>query len=345
MSSPRTERPRGHALRAVVMVCSAAAGCTSPDYATPPAPLLERMWVAPSLDARDSLIYEAQVAANLFLADNLLERERDLRVDQGTLWRRAHRFLVTPMFRIRQLSDSSAAVRTPSFMPSLRFEQHFLRADTIARTPGSFSRELRHFDDVGYRVEWSHHSNGQAGCFRAGYLPAPSGEPDDCTPAADADTSRVNLNRASGDFSTTYWGVTGFVRRVGVSANQEERWAAELGLGYQLHRWGIFGDMRDEQRALYGTHRGRVDARVRRVFGPVQGRIEALYELAEHTDPRIVPWRGHVDVSVRSPRTLGTGLFVRFLDGQDYYNIGFAKRRTRTLFGILIDPSALESPR
>ena len=315
-------------------------------YAAAPAPLLERFFAAPSLDSRDTMLYEAQVATNIFLFDDFVQKERNLRLHPDSLSQRSTRVLVMPLFRIRQLSDSSAAVRTPSFNPSLRFERHHLRADTLPRVPFSTRLEIRTIRDLGYRVEWTHHSNGQAGCFRSGYVPDETGEPGNCTPGPGADPSGVDLNRANGDFSTTYWGITGFWRHVAIdSVQQVEKWSFAAGLGYQLHRFGVFGDMRSEQRALYGTHRARLDVSARRVFGPVESRIDALYERAEATDPRITPWRAHLDLSVRSPYTLGGGLIVRFLDGQDYYNIGFARRRSRILFGILLDPSDLERPR
>jgi hypothetical protein len=314
-------------------------------YRAPPAPLLERAFVAPSLDARDSLLFEAQVATNLFLIDKLLEQVQDLRNDALPINTVSERLVVVPMFRIRQLKDSSAAVRTPSFMPSVFFERHYLRADTVPRIANSRKRQLRGFRDLGYRLGWTHHSNGQAGCFLAGYVADSSGNPDRCTPGPRADTTGVRLNRASGDFSTTYWSATAFSRWLSVETNQDERSAKEVAVGYQLHRFGIFGDMRPQQRALYGSHRLRIDVSYRRRVGPLQARVDGLAEVAERTDPRITRWRAHVDLSVRVPGLLGTGAMVRILDGQDYYNIGFANRRSRVLFGVVLDPSQLESPR
>lgn len=322
------------------------------DYPAPPAPLLDRAFVAPSVDKRDSLLFEAQAVTNIFLLDNLLAKERDLRAPATRLRNRADRFIVAMMFRVRQLSDSSEAVRTPSFNPSLRWEQHFLRADTVPLgVAGSRRWALEHISDKGYRVEWTHHSNGQAGCFRSGYISDATGDPDNCTPGPNADLTGIGLNRASGDFSTTYWGATGFWRRVAIdSALQREKWVLEGSLQYQLHKWGGPGDMRQEQRDLYGSNRVRADAsyRISHRAGPwfhwLQWRVDALGELGEKMDSRLTPWRAHLDLSVRSPATLGAGLIVRMLDGHDYYNIGFATRRTRILFGVLLDPSGLESP-
>jgi hypothetical protein len=346
VSSPTTEVRAFLCCSLLVLSTSLASACGHVGgYHAPPAPLLERAFVAPSLDARDSLLYEAQIATNVFLVDQLLDRVQSLRDDTGSTERVADRLVVVPMFRIRQLKDSSAAVRTPSFMPSVFFERHYLRADTVRRTSNSAKRELRAVVDEGYRLGWTHHSNGQAGCFLAGYVSDSSGDPDKCTAGPRADTTGVRLNRASGDFSTTYWSGTLFKRWLSVGEDQTERSAKEVAVGYQLHRFGIFGDMRPQQRALYGSHRLRLDASYRRRIGPLQGRVDALAEIAEHTDRRITRWRAHVDLSVRFPSLLGTGAMVRFLDGQDYYNIGFANRRSRVLFGLVLDPSRLESPR
>ena len=316
-------------------------------YRTPPAPLLDRPLIAPSFDERDSLLFEAQAAMHVFLIDNLVDRERAMRDTDEPLNQKAFRLIFAQTFRVRQLKDSSEAVRTPSFNPSFKYERHYLRGFELPSTlPNSSNRKIAGIRDLGFRAEWTHHSNGQAGCFRSGYMSDATGDPDNCTPGPTADPTGVELNRASGDFSTSYWGLTGFWRRIWLSSeDQLEKRAFDAGLGFQLHKWAGPGNMRDEQRALYGSYRGRLDLSYRQVFGHIQGRVEAQGELAEHTDSRITPWRYWVDLSFRSPRWLGAGGFMRVLDGQDYYNIGFAKRRQRVLIGFLLDPSGLEGVR
>jgi hypothetical protein len=346
VSSRATSGVAQRAMGSLVMSLALAAGCVAPSkYPGAPAPLLERTFVAPSIDSRDTLLYEAQVATSVFLVDELDSLERALRWDDVTGPLRARRIYVLPMFRIRQLKDSSAAVRTPSFMPSVRYERHFLSADTVPRTPRSSLKHLSVIRDFGFRLEWTHHSNGQAGCFRSGYLPDSTGNPDRCTPGPAADTTGVGLNRANGDFSTTYWALTGFARRVRLDRQMDEAWAVEAALGFQIHRCGLFGGMRDEQRELYGSTRTRLDLSARRSFGSQHARIDYLFELAPKTHPSITRWRTQVDVQMRSKRLLGAGVFARYMNGQDYMNIGFAQRRERVLVGFVMDPGSTEGPR
>jgi len=329
----------------VLSAHTASSGCaTTPGARSSPTPLMDRSFVAPTIDRRDSTIFEAQVATPLFLYDELVTVQRRARYDSSSLEPIAKRVVIVPMFRVRQLRDSSAAVRTPSFNPSIIWERHRFQIDTVNRVSGSVQRDIRAIGDRGWRLEWTHHSNGQAGCFLAGYVPAPSGNPDDCAPGPDADTTGIGLNRANGDFSTTYWGVSRFYRRVHLNQNHDEVWSWGVALGYQLHRFGIFGDMRQQQRELYGTHRGRVTGSISGQLPVGEVRADALWEIAERTDRRIERWRGHVDLSYKPRGLFGAGVLVRLHDGQDYYNIGFVQRRTRILFGILLDPSGREEP-
>ncbi len=327
----------------LVGLLSGACRTMTPDYTGRVAPLQERTFVAHTFDKRDSIMYEAQIVPHLYLIDNFETAQLSLpRAPSAS----ATRLYVSPMFRVRQLRDSSAAVRTPSFMPSVMFEKHWLTRTKDEPIAGTESRTARAFDDIGYRAGWTHHSNGQAGCFFNGYTPSPSGDPNECVAGDNADTTGVGLNRASGDFSTSYWSLTGMYRSVKLDASMEENSKLEVAVGYQLHKFGVFGDMRSEQRKLYGTHRARVDAAyTRRITTPLELRVHATAEVAERTHPAITNWRIQGDVSIRSPYTRGTGLLVRYMDGQDYYNIGFVNRRKRLMLGIVIDPGSTESLR
>jgi hypothetical protein len=329
------------ALNLTLIVC-AACGVHS-GYNAPASPLLERSYIVPVPASRDSIMFEAQIAAPIYLRDNFDQRVDSAIVGQKQTSTTAYRAFVVPMFRVRQLEDSSAAVRTPSFMPSVYFQRHYLKAVPRENPLPSRTLDLAQLIDRGWRLGWNHHSNGQAGCFRRGYIAPPSGDPDDCVPGPNADTTGIGLNRSNGDFSTTYWSLGGFWRRVNYGASNEESSAVETMVTLQMHQWGGPGDMRREQRDLYGTYRGRADVIGRKRFGGVDWRLELQGELAERTDPRIENWRGHVELSARAPWTLGVGAMVRVTGGQDYYNIGFVNRRSRVLWGIVLDPTKLES--
>jgi hypothetical protein len=280
---------------------------------------MERTYIAPAPAQRDSIMYEAQIATPIYLRDNLVERTEATLERSAPATASATRWIVMPMFRLRQLRDSSAAVRTPSFMPSIYYEHHRLTAVQRDSATDSPTRELSHLHDVGLRIGWNHYSNGQAGCFRAGYVPPPSGDPDACVPGPNADTTGIGLNRANGDFSTTYWSGSGFYRRV------------------------KYGDFNVEKWALYGSYRGRGDIVLRGSVNCFDLRLELQGEIAEHSHPRIDNWRGHAELSARMPALAGLGAMVRVTGGQDYYNIGFVNSRSRVLFGVMLDPSRLET--
>ena len=336
--------------------------------------LLERNYITrPSGDA--SLLYEAQAVTHIFLKDGLPDAYSALATDRKSNVQWAWRAAFTPMFRLRQLQDSSAAVRTPSFMPRLTFDiLHLARMDAHLGADST-----PRFDWVwinGLRLVVQHHSNGQAGCFRDGWDPKDV-HSNDCVPHRDLttgalyDTNRVALNRANGDFSTTYFGaayLTNWLHRSGSVDRMADRSASFLG-EVDWHVPGVFGDMTPDQRELYGTFRGKVALELMQATGRgcgddvarpcseaigcvlagrtrlnVEGEhvIGALGPLAGRISPSITPWRYSVEVSHAFDRLLGSGVFVRYHDGQDYLNIGFAKRRTIWMIGMMLDLSGAD---
>lgn len=320
---------------ALLCSCSAATRVDN----RPIEPLAERFTIGHLLGDRDTLYYEATVQGNLALVNELDVATRQLiAVDTARAWR----FFVAPAFRIRQLGDSSAAVRTPSFMPSLSLERHWLRVVDSSKTAGQDARNIHRFRDIGWRGTWAHHSNGQAGCFREGFNPTPSGNPDDCIPTAGAPPDGTRLNRANGDFSTSYWEVGGFARDVRLGHDDKESRTMEGGFFVQYHRYSLFGVQRDEQRALYGDWRIRsMGTWLCRPFSRVQSIAQLEGEYGLQVDKRITPWRASATLALRSLDLLGAGVFIKWQDGFDPYNIAFATRRTRWQFGLVLDPSGL----
>ena len=349
----------------VALSCVGVAACAT---GTGPANshfFLERSYIGP-VAHDDTLLYEAQAAAHIFLLDGLNGAFSKLSTDPSSDWSGAFRIIVTPMFRIRQLNDSSTAVRTPSFMPQLSTE--YLYVKRLSDATGS-SSEL-HFSPVlvrGLRLTLAHHSNGQAGCFREGFDPIDR-HANICAPRPGFDTSIVRLNRANGDFSTTY--VEAMVHTTLMNRERDDRPTHSVGLAaaYDYEMRGIFGALSDEQRQLYGGWRARVMGEGMQLVGtqcyspefrPWYGnlacafrgraRLSAEYErapenpgpLALRVKPAILPWRGQVEISYVFTHLLGTGMFVRWHDGQDYYNIDFVNRRRAFMYGLMLDESAI----
>jgi hypothetical protein len=360
----------------ISLVAGSACASLSARTPTPAYHFLERNYfVWPPKDT--SLLYEALPAAHLFLVDGLpLAYDRLTRTEEATgePQRNAYalRLVTSPMFRIRQLKDSSAAVRTPSFMPRiLAIEQlwvHGLGTPLVLGNNVKYSRLLL----SGERLSLTHHSNGQAGCFRQGYRPkdahANECEPipiTDPTKVLPRDTMLVKLNGSDGDFSSTF--VSAMVHATYLSDfshGDTPKWSMGVAAAYDWHPHGVFGALSDEQRPLYGSWRvhGQVEGMLvsglgcpdvhtrtllERVACAVRGRSRFTVEgerapratgpLAARFDPPILPWRGSIELSHAFYWALGTGLFVRWNDGQDYYNIGFVNRRRITMVGLMLD--------
>ncbi|MDQ6829637.1 MAG: hypothetical protein M3081_12275, partial [Gemmatimonadota bacterium] len=343
-----------------------ASGCASLRAPQPSHQFLERFYVSKAIQD-STLLYEAQAVAHIFLVDQLPDAydriSSDARISSAGGWR----VIATPMFRIRQLTDSSAAVRTPSFMPRVSVE--YLWASRLGTVTGDESNPA--FGGVwlkGIRVALAHHSNGQAGCFRDGFVPVDR-HANSCVPAPGADTNIVKLNRANGDFSTTYLSLLGHSTWMNLGGANKPTHTVGVALGLDWHAPGIFGALSDEQRALYGSWRANVQTEGMQVFGTTCGdpgdrttvehigcalagrsRITLMGERAPHltTDlarriqPAVVPYEWSIELSHAFDALLGAGPFIRWHDGQDYYNIGFVNRRRVTMVGIMLDMSGLD---
>lgn len=333
-------------------------GCATTNR--PSLPFLERMYVA-RVPSDTSLLFEAQVATHILAVDGLGNAYQRVSTDPAASHVHAWRVILNPMFRIRQLADSSAAVRTPSFMPRLSAE--WLRVTrlgvTTTRPVVSYSRA----NLSGVRLSLQHHSNGQAGCFREGFRPLDA-RANECVPIAGADTTTVRINRANGDFSSTF--VNFMVHSTWMNRAGDDRptWTLGAAAGLDLHPPGIFGALSDEQRELYGGWRVRAQGEAswrsgvtcrdpgprptsRRVACALAGRTRITLEgeraprypgdLARRIRPAVLPYRTSVELSHTIDTALGLGPFVRWHDGQDYYNIGFVNRRRVVMWGLMID--------
>ena len=109
-----------------------------PEIRPPYAHFLEQTYIShPNQPPR--LLYEAQAAANVTVLQTLERAGSDVRHDTTNAkgrseWRYAHMGVITPNFVIRQLTDSSAAVRTPSFKRARRIRLRLVRV-RLRRSP------------------------------------------------------------------------------------------------------------------------------------------------------------------------------------------------------------------
>ena len=371
-----------------------AAGCVR--TMRPPAPFMERIYAA-RVPSDTSLMYEAQVATHILFVDGLPNAYATISRDEAAHSADALRVFVTPMFRIRQLNDSSAAVRTPSFIPRLSAEWlRVYRVGTVtsvkrdsaaASTSTPFGSRTVSATSLptaqaiafpatlltGARLTLTHHSNGQAGCFRNGFVPTTQ-SPFTCVPERDAlgrvkDTTTVSLNRANGDFSSTFVNLMVHVTLMNRGDDNQPGHSVGAMIGYdrQFHD-PVPGALTSEQRQLYGEWRVHGMAEGMQRFGRTcadtshhgwdkaaclfAGRTRVSVEgeraprldtdLARRISPAVVPYRYSVELSHALDFALGAGAFVRWHRGQDYYNIGFVRERNFFMWGLMLDMSGLD---
>ena len=345
------------------------AGCTTLGHA-PSQQFLERSYWAPYSSNDTSISYEALVAPHIVALDQQPKAFSDLAHDASRRTTSGSRFIITPEFVVRQLRDSSSAVRTPSFMPRLSYE--YFRATRLHDTLVGGTALIPPHPEfawvrlTGFRVSVGHHSNGQAGCFLEGQHPGPTSfEADDCVGLPD--TGTIHVNRANGDFSTSYVGLLAHETFINRGGGNRPLYTIGGALGYDWHATAFLpGHSPAIERQFYGSWRAHAQAEAALSDGSncaddARGwcrwrgrtRITAFYErapsrhgpLVRRLPEAIVPYRWYAEVSHTFDLIGGTGPFVRSVGGQDYYNIGFVHRRRQTLVGWTFDLGGYESIR
>lgn len=341
-------------LSAALGACAAVAG-------GPPLQFVDHTQIAPKTSADNTISYEGYIAPPVFLYDNQPARLNDLTQSDAKPTARGFRFFVTPVFIVRQLKDSSSAVRTPSFNP--RLSADWFRLTALDQRLTAHNPEFGWLRIDGLRLTLAHHSDGQAGCFLEGQTPTKPGsfEADDCS--APPDTGQLRTNAANGDFSTTYLSL--MLHETWLAHGQRTPWSfgAAVSGDWEFPKGsGMWGALPDIERQFYGGWRARVQTDVANATLPScddsrgwcflrgRARLSAMYEwaprhlgpLASRLPEPIPHFRSYWDVSYTFDGLHGVGAFVRRVDGQDYYNIGFVHNRTATLLGVTMDLAGYE---
>jgi hypothetical protein len=356
MMTLRFRSARSGIRAAVCLAFLAVGGCASLASA-PPLQFTDRTYFAPKTYRDSTISYDAFVAPPIFIYDDEPDKIRSLLGFNGSASRIGWRSFVTPAFIIRQLNDSSSAVRTPSFNPRVSGELY--RVSALDRVVKAGRPEFDWVRIDAFRLTIAHHSDGQAGCFLQEQTPAKAGsfEADDCS--APPATGFLHTNRANGDFSTTFASFLLHETLVRNTEGQRTPIRAGIAFGYdwELPKGSAPGALPDIERQFYGSWRSRVQADVMIAdqlqcadnrwlcFLHGQTRVTAMYEwaprnlgpLASRLEQPIPHFRSYFDVSHTFDALHGFGLLVRRVDGQDYYNIGFVHRRPATLLGIVLD--------
>jgi hypothetical protein len=350
-------------VQAILLASAALLGGCATIASAPPLQFVDRTYVAPKTWTDTTISYEGYLAPPIFLYDDQPAQLDALTQRDAAASARGFRLFVTPAFIVRQLTDSSSAVRTPSFNPRIAFDYYWLTA-----LDQRLQAHMPKFDRariVGLRLTIAHHSNGQAGCFLEGQAPAKQGsfEADDCTPPPATGTLRTN--RADGDFSTTFLSFLAHGTWLARAPGQRTPWSAGLAVSYdwELPKASHFpGVLPDIERQFYGSWRARVQGDAMRTTFPScadshgwcwlrgRARVTAMYEwaprhlgpLASRLGEPIPHFRDYADASYTFDALHNVGVFVRRVDGQDYYNIGFVHRRRATLAGLVMDLGGYE---
>jgi hypothetical protein len=353
----RTRVVRAPVRVATFILTIVAAGCATLASA-PPLQFADRSYFAPKTYRDTSILYDAYIAPPIFVYDDEPEKLLALMGFNGPASGVGWRAFITPGFIIRQLDDSSSAVRTPSFNPRVSAELY--RVGAVKRTLSASGRPEFNWARVdAIRLTIAHHSDGQAGCFLQEQHPAKPGsfEADDCS--TPPDTGFLHTNRANGDFSTTYVDVLAHETWLHRTLGERTPISAGLAIGgdWELPKGSAPGALPDIERQFYGSWRARIQTDVMVADQPgcadngfpcwLRGRtrVTALYEwapsqlgpLASRLPDPIPHFRSYFDISHTFDVLHNFGLLVRRVDGQDYYNIGFVHRRQATLIGIVFD--------
>jgi hypothetical protein len=353
-------------MKRALLAAICAGGCTTVASA-PPLQFIDHTYIAPKTWTDTTISYEAYVAPPIFFYDDQPEKFEQLTQNGAAAKARGFRFFVTPAFIIRQLTDSSSAVRTPSFNPRISADWYWLTALNQRLVAGIPKFDKVRIDEL--RLTVAHHSDGQAGCFLEGTKPSKSGsfEADDCTPPPA--TGILHINRANGDFSTTFlsgmWYQTWLARGMAGAGQQRTPWSAGYAVSadWELPKASHFpGVLPDIERQFYGSWRARIQGDAMHATGLAcsdfhgwcslrgRARLSAMYEqaptslgpLASRLDHAIPHFRTYADLSYTLDALHNVGVFVRTVGGQDYYNIGFVNSRRATMLGIVMDLGGYE---
>lgn len=272
-------------------------------------------------------------------------------------WKAHHAYSAhfSMVVNLRMTTESSAPVRTPSYMPKVTLTWFRVRRDQATTLPDSLPRSISMWA-VPF-IPYGHYSNGQDGClFR---FQEPEDRDDDGEIDGCADTSSVprtreptaaDINRRDGSFSSHYSQLGLFYRRMVLdttaqsitSAATARYWTVGAHVrAYQPWYW-LGGGMSKELRELYGPTRIRLTANYvwqqERLLclGPGQLRLEGFAEALPGASDEVDPVRISIEIARTLDRRGGWGLFLRGYSGQDDYNLGFLTNLRVVQFGAIV---------
>jgi hypothetical protein len=291
---------------------------------------------------------------------------------------------LTPMYRVRIWRERSAPVRVPSFMPKGTVQFNRLAARSVGRQWGErASGRWGVVGMTTFMTTIGHHSNGQDGCLFADQSGNGFAPPELCpTDPTDIRVNRLNGSFSTNYVQLSVFQTFFRLRRAGrdraLLRSRAGLWADERrpedalfgGATYELNfPFDSFGGAIEKPvRTVYGMNRVRVVAGYRRYSadGPKRGvpqmTITAWLQLIDKSRdsldcdqagtvgyasrPCAPRWGWGADASVGlGSRIDFLGLYGRFYQGQDYYNLSFTHRKDNRLqFGLSFSPGRSRGP-
>jgi hypothetical protein len=286
---------------------------------------------------RSDLVFEGQIAPRIIIFDSIADAAGRV-LDGGPHW--GWQISTTPMVKLRMFDETSSPVRTPSYMPKGTVQ--LARMKNLSRAPADAEAERYKGPVEMWLIDvipFGHHSNGQNGCL---FTQQSRNADDECVNLSAA--SALTVNKTDGSFSTNYIEAGVFYGRMHLASREDApeyttRWEWSAGGGVELNPSGFLGGgIDDELKDRYGQTRFFVESTTARRDFLRCGRAESQLRLQYIRDvPAGLPALKTMFEALCLPRRWGgTGLFVRFYRGQDYYNLGFAESITRLQFGFTL---------
>ena len=305
-----------------------------PRMVTSDLPMAERNYVHATLpNARVGSWFEAYLSLQLPAYSSYRQSLSNAYQRAGT-WSLGQTVSAAMQVNLRMTREKSAPVRTPSYMPRVRWQLAFSKRDATRTT-----RVTQWVTDATV----GHYSNGQDGCLFVGQV-GPT-----CAFAQPVAEHARAVNRHDGSFSSHYVETGVAFRRMALdNAIFTDDMVRARSIGYVALRVrdyrllrGIGGGMSDELRSLYGAPRIRVSAGVQREKNtsqrwPGQTWIEGFVEALPGASSQVDPVRVSLEIGKSFDRLDGMGVFARLYTGQDDYNLGFLTNLRVVHFGVAV---------
>lgn len=293
------------------------------------------------------LVFEAQIAPDIRIVDNF-GRSLDRVLDPGRPRVFAYSVFGTFLTRLRMFDEASNPVRTPSYMPKATIQLAWLK--NLSKLDAGDEQFLRGPVEMWLidAIPFGHHSNGQNGCLFVQQTRI-DGE---CEPQDPVVVGPQDINTENGSFSTNYIRLGVEYRRLYPNGDDPNDLRAitrrEWGVGgsIELNPSGyVGGSISDTLKPLYGATRYRLTGdiaagnwrapiplldRVNCGRAWVDGSLMFIQDAAPVVDDVAVA----VEAACLPDRWGGSGLFVRYYRGQDYYNAAFMENISRLQFGV-----------